>query len=201
MTEERRRECTAVEYIRELYRETKNGRVKFFRDIYTEDPHTVSHEMDWSEEIAEDTVRRFELLEPALRRIGEAGLKESTDDEECRRLLSAEDFEVWSTYIKAFEDSGYDKSVIESIIDRMEGDLFPEEEEIWKNYCIRIEEQSQKRLPFRRRLGLNIISGARQYVHLVRNNAPELILLESSRLLAEEMVLYYGAKEAPLMWE
>ena len=200
MTEERRRECTPEEYILEMFRETKGDELAISYYPMLEDPYTVTYRMDWTKELAEETVQRFTELTASLRRIGELHC-EDMEEQECKRLLSEKDFEVWSIYVKPFDAFEYDDSVIDSIIYRMEGDLFPEEEEIWKKYCIWTEEQSQQRLPFNRRSSSFLIYHAMRYEKFVSLGAPEVVIKEEGRSLAEKMVLYYGAEVKPLVWE
>jgi hypothetical protein len=74
------------------------------------------------------------------------------------------------------------------------GDLIEEEEKLWKQYCMWEEEQSQKRIPFNRRSSVKLIERAMRYEKLISMGAPELVVTEEGRCLAEEMILYYSVK-------
>jgi hypothetical protein len=63
------------------------------------------------------------------------------------------------------------------------------------------EEQSQKRIPFTRRSCADMITRAKRYEKLIRLGAPEIVVTEEGRCLAEEMVLYYFGKEEPIVWD
>ena len=63
------------------------------------------------------------------------------------------------------------------------------------------EEQSQKRIPFNRRSSADMIQRARQYEKLISLLAPENVVTEEGRYLAEEIVLYYAGKEEPIVWD
>ena len=63
------------------------------------------------------------------------------------------------------------------------------------------EEQSQQRIPFNRRSSADLIRAARRYEKIVSMNAPEVVVTEEGRGLAEEMVLYYAGKDEPIVWE
>lgn len=92
-------------------------------------------------------------------------------------------------------------SVIYGIHERYQfSDLIDEEELLWKQFCMWREEQSQKRIPFNRRSCAEFILRAMRYEKLISLGAPELVITEEGRWLAEEMVLYYFGKEEPIVW-
>ena len=92
--------------------------------------------------------------------------------------------------------------LIENIYERGRlGDLIEEEELLLKQYYIWREEQSQKRIPFNGRSSALLILRARRYEKLISLGAPEIIVTEEGRCLAEEMVLYYFGKEDPIIWD
>ena len=103
--------------------------------------------------------------------------------------------------MKEFEPFDVEMSVVEEIRMRVIGDLFEEEEEILKRFYMWREDQSQKRIPFNRRSCANMITQAMRFERLLSLNAPETVVQEEGRCLAEEMVLYYAGKEQPLVWD
>jgi hypothetical protein len=46
-----------------------------------------------------------------------------------------------------------------------------------------------------------MITRAMRYERLISVNAPEVVITEEGRCLAEEMVLYYFGKEEPIVWD
>lgn len=46
-----------------------------------------------------------------------------------------------------------------------------------------------------------MITRAMRYEKLISLGAPEIVVTEEGRLLAEEMVLYYFGKEEPIVWD
>ena len=152
----------------------------------------------------------------ALARIGR--LHDQLEDEEGRnKLLTPADLDVWNTYVQPYEpmEVNWDElypippcapdelmSLIHEIHERGRyGDLIEEEEILWKQYCMWNEEQSQKRIPFNRRSSADMILAAKRYEGAIRLGAPEVVVSEQGRCLAEEMVLYYFGKEEPIVWD
>ena len=218
MTEQMRNELTPQGYILRMYSETKNGEFK----VGYKDPDRgfvdaeKVFQVNWSKEDAEKTVQHYNSLTFALARIGR--LHDQLNDEDSRKkLLSEDDLAVWNTYIRPYEPmevKNWDElsippceqdelmALIRAIHERARyGDLFEEEEMLWKQYCMWEEEQSQKRIPFNRRSCTDLIIRARRYERLISLNAPEIVVTEEGRCLAEEMVRYYFGKEEPIVWE
>lgn len=219
MTEQMRNDLTPQGYILRMYSETKNGEFK----VGYKDPDRGFIEVErkfqvnWTKEDAEKTVQRYNMLTSALARIGR--LHAQLNDEESRKkFLSEDDLAVWNTYIRPYEHmevKNWDElypippcepdelmSLIGSIHERgQDGDLIEEEELLWKQYCMWEEEQSQKRIPFHRRSCTKLITRARRYERLISLSAPEIVVTEEGRCLAEEMVRYYFGKEEPIVWD
>ena len=211
-------DLTPQGYIRHMFAETADGKVTVgYEDPYkhfTEEERTFY--LNWTAEDAEKTIQRYNLLTSALSRIGR--LHEQLKDEESRKkLLSEADLEVYNTYVHPYEpmkvnwdelypispcESDELMSLIREIHERGRyGNLIEEEEVLWKQYCTWNEEQSQKRIPFNRRSCADLITRAMRYEKLISLGAPEIIVTEEGRCLAEEMVLYYFGKEEPIVWE
>ena len=218
MTSQMRRDLTPQGYIRHMFTETENGKFTVgYENPYnhfTEEERTF--EVNWTSENAEMLEQKYNILTSALARIGR--LHEQLCDAESRRkLLSESDLEVWNTYVCPYApmEVNWDElypippceadelmSLIEDIYERARfGDLIEEEELLWKQYCMWREEESQKRIPFNRRSSDNLIARASRYERLISLGAPEIVVTEEGRCLAEEMVLYYFGKEEPIIWE
>lgn len=216
MTREMRDDLTPQGYIRQVFRETQDGKLSITYYPFIGEPETITYQVNWTEEDAEQIIQKYNLLTFALARIGR--LHDQLEEEENRRkLLSEDDLHVWNTYVKPYEPMAVDweqlypispckpdelMSLIQEIHERAQfGDLIEEEEMLWKQYCMWREEQSQKRIPFDRRSAANMIQRARRYEKLIRMNAPEVVVTEEGRGLAEEMILYYAGKDEPIVWE
>ena len=201
MTEEMRRDLTPQGYIRQLFRETKGETLAITYYSVWGEPETCTYQVHWNEGDAEQIVQRYNILTSALARIGR--LHDQLEDEENRKnLLTPEQLEIWNTYVRPYEPFEVDLAVIAAIRERAQfGDLFEEEEEFWKRYCMWREAQSQMRIPFNRRSSADMIERARRYEQFVSLYAPEMVVTEEGRCLAEEMVLYYAGKEEPIVWD
>ncbi len=216
MTEQMRNDLTPQGYIRHMFKETENGKFKVGYknpdNHFAEEESTI--EVDWTADDAEEIEEKYNLLTFALARIGR--LHNQLENEESRKqLLSESDFEVYKTYVKPYEPMKVDwdelypippcepdelMTLIHDIYERGRyGDLIEEEEELWKQYCMWEEEQSQKRIPFNRRSCANLIKRAMRYERFISMGAPEIVITEEGRCLAEEMVLYYFGKEEPIV--
>lgn len=216
MTEEMRNDLTPQGYIRQLFRETADGKLAITYYPFVGEPETRTYEVNWTTADAEQIVSRYILLTNALTRIGR--LHDQLEDAETRsKLLTAEDLEVWNTYVQPYEtmEVNWDElypippcepdalmSLIQEIHERGQyGDLIEEEEMLWKQYCMWNEEQSQKRIPFNRRSSANMILAAKRYEGAIRLSVPEIVVTDQGRSLAEEMVLYYAGREEPIVWD
>lgn len=213
-----RRDLTPQGYIRHMFAETENGH--FIVGYENPDKHFAEEirkfDVNWNADDAEEIEEKYNLLTFALARIGR--VHNQLEDEESRReVLSESDLEVFNTYVKPYEPMVVDWNelypiphcadnelmlLINDIHERgRDGDLIEEEEKLWKQYCMWDEEQSQKRIPFNRRSSAELIKRAMRYEKFVSMGAPEIVVTEEGRCLAEEMVLYYFGKEEPLVWD
>ena len=216
MTREVRDDLTPQGYIRQMFRETKDGKLSITYYPFIGAAETSTYQVNWSEEDSETIVQKYNLLTFALARIGR--IHNQLDDEQSRNeLLSEDEVQVWNTYVKPYEPMVVDweqlypippcepnelTSLIQDIHERSKfGDLIEEEELLLKRYLMWREEQSQKRIPFNRRSSADMIQRARRYERLLSMHAPEVVVTEEGRCLAEEMVLYYAGKEEPIVWD
>ena len=218
MTEQMRNDLTPQGYIRHMFAEMENGRfsVRYKNPDNSFIEEERIFEVNWTADDAEELEKKYNLLTSALARIGRVH-DQLEDEESHKRLLSASDFKIWNTYVKPYESMKIDwdelyplppcepHELATLIFDIQErgryGDLIEEEEKLLKQYCIWEEEQSQKRIPFNRRSCANLIERAMRYEKLISINAPEIVVTEEGRCLAEEMVLYYFGKEEPIVWD
>ena len=218
MTEQMRNSLSPQEYICQMYKETVNGELKVWYKSDDSDSFEVriKFPVKWSAEDVEKIIQRYNFLTSALERIGRLH-NQLKDEESIKELLSETDLEVYNTYVHPYEpmEVNWDQvypippcepkelnTLIQAILERGRyGDLIEEEELLLKQYFMWREEQSQKRIPFNRRSCADLILRASRYEGLISLGAPESIVTEEGRCLAEEMVLYYFGKEEPIVWE
>ena len=216
MTREMHDALTPQGYIRQLFGETQDGKLSITDYPFIGEPETITYQVNWVEEDAEQIIQKYNLLTFALARIGR--LHDQLEDEQSRnKLLSEDELQIWNTYVKPYEPMVVDweqlypippcepdelMSLIHEIHERAKfGDLIEEEEKLWKQYCMWREDQSQKRIPFHRRSSADLIQAARRYEMAIRLDAPELVVTEQGCSLAEDMVLYYAGAEVPIVWD
>lgn len=200
MDEMKRKECTPQEYIRELFAETKDGKLSIKNKFYGIEPsYTMTYEIDWTEQDVELMVKRYDDLVASLEKIGK--FHDELEDEVNRKtLITVEDFAVWETYIRPFGPFEYDEEVINELyIRRYYGDLNEQEYELLEKHHEWFEANSLKRLPFNRCSPLKVINRAQRYEYLIRVGAPKDVIAKEGRCLAEELILYYHSvhKEKP----
>ena len=193
MNEDIRRECTPQEYICKMFEETRDGKLKINYYPFLDQPYSSTYRMDWTKQDAEKLVERYNALTDALTRIGK--LHNELDDEaKCNELLSTEELEVWDTYIRPFEPFEVDLAVITDLHFRSEADTLDEEEyDLLESHHDWFVANSHKRLPADRWCPSHLINRAQRYEKLIELGAPEVVVQEEGRFLAEDMVIYYHA--------
>lgn len=192
MEENKYRDLTPRQYIWRLFADTKDGVLKITYYPYNgEPPYTLTYRMDWTEADAEAVVQRYETLSASLRKLG--GLREQLQEEARRKeLLSPEEMLVWQTYLCPFGAFEVEQAVIDELYFRAEFDTLDDDENaLLDRYYWWRERNSLERLPFRRCSPYNLILRAQRYEKLVWLGAPEPVLREESRCLAEEIMLYH----------
>lgn len=218
ITDNTRRDLTPQGYIRRMFTATNDGKftVECKEREYGFEDYEKTFYVNWTEEDAQKVVEKYNLLTFALARIGR--LHDQLDNEQNRKkLLSESDLEIWNTYVRPYEpfEVNWDElypippcepnelmSLIEQTHDRAYcGDIIEEEELLLKQFLMWREEQSRKRIPFNRRSSANLITRAARYEKLISLGAPEIVVTEEGRCLAEELVLYYFGKDEPIIWE
>lgn len=203
MTQEMRKEMTPQQYIHQLFSETKGGKLEitYHYPLDIEEPYTVTYTMDWTEKDMETMVRRYEKLSAMLQKFGT--LQAELQEEGKRKtLLTAEEQKAWEIFIQLHSPFEVDESVIEELYYRGEFDsLDDEENELLERHWWWRERNSLERLPFLRRSPTSMLLRARRYEKLVGWNAPEIVIQEEGRWLAEEMVLYYHGPQEKRTFE
>lgn len=179
-------------YVMDLFSRTRDNKLLITHyPTNGEDPYSLSYTMDWSKKDAEEVIFKFQYLVAMLRKLAQLS-RDMENDEAVRAGLSEAELSVWDTFISPFEPFETDLSVIADLYLRGEFDeLSDEENSLLALHDEWFEDQYLKRLPYCRLSPKHFINRARRYYHLVQLNAPEIIINEEVRCLAEEMVLYY----------
>ena len=203
MTQDMRRELTPQQYIRQLFAETKDGKldITYHYPLDIEPPYTLTYAMDWTEKDAETMVEQYECLSAMLQKFGTMQA-ELQQEENRKTLLTPDELKIWETFIQPFSPFEVDESVIEELYYRGEFDsLDDEENELLERHWWWRERNTLERMPFLRRSPTGMILRARRYEKLVGWNAPEVVIQEEGRWLAEEMVLYYHGPQEKQTFE
>ena len=197
MNAEKRRELSPRAFIGQLFAETQDGMVSIEYRPTFDAPYTLTYEMDWTAEAAENLVRRYDALTAALTRIGK--LHGSLEDAANRKeLLTPEELVVWDTYIRPFTPFDGDLDAVADLEFFSETETLTDEEQaILDRHYAWYEANCLQRLPIVKCTPTRMINRAQRYEQLVRLNAPATVLNEEGHSLAEEMVLYYHHVQRP----
>ena len=195
MTEDIRSECTPQDYIHKLFCETKDGELTINYFPFFDQPYSFTYRMDWTKQDVEAIVEHYNSLTAALTRIGKCH-NELEDEARRKELLSSNELEVWDTYIRPFEPFEVDLDIIADLHFRSETDSLEDEEyELLERHHDWFVANSHQRLPFDRWCPAHLINRAQRYEKLIELKAPECVVTQEGRFLAEEMVLYYHCKK------
>lgn len=192
-----RRKLSPQAFIRQLFAETKDGRVSIEYAPFFDEPYTMTYDMDWTAEDVENLVQRYDALTAALTHIGK--LHESLDVEANRKeFLTQEEQGVWDTYIRPFDPFDGDLEEVAELEFRRETENLDEEEQaILDRHYEWYEANCLQRLPVVKSTPTYVINRAKRYERLVSLNAPAVVINEEGRCLAEEMALYYHHRQKP----
>ena len=197
MKVDERRELSPQEFIRQLFAETRDGKMSIEYAPSFDEPYTITYEMDWDAEDVENLVQRYDALTAALTHIGK--LHEALDEEANRKaFLTPEEQLVWDIYIRPFEpfDGNLDEVADLEFFSETET-LTEEEQDILDRHYEWYEANCLQRLPVVKCTPTHVINRAQYYEHLVSLNAPAIVINEEGRSLAEELALYYHRVQRP----
>ena len=197
MKVEVRRKLSPQEFIRHLFAETKDGKVSIEYAPSFDEPYTMTYEMDWTAEDVENLVQHFDALTAALTRIGK--LHEALEEESNRKeFLTPDEQEVWDTYIRPFAPFDGDLDEVAELEFRSETETLDDEEQaILDHHYAWYEANCLQRLPVVKRTPTRVINRAKRYERLISLKAPEIVINEEGRWLAEELALYYHHVQKP----
>lgn len=191
MFDQKRLETTPEQHIRDMFAETETGKLVITYYSLIEEPYKLSYDVKWDKSDAEELVQKYKKLTSALKEIGEVH-NELSSKEQREKLLSADALAVWDIYIKPFEPFEVDLDIIGELYYRGECDqLTDEENELLERHHDWFEAQSLTRLPCVHRSPKYVMNRTQRYEKLVTMKAPQSVIDEEGRCLAEEMVLYY----------
>lgn len=165
------------------------------------DPHNGeacydrTYEVEWTRKDAEYLALGYKNLTSALRKLGRMGAK-LEDADKRGAMLDESELEIWEIFLSPFDPFETEQSVINELILHGEyNELSEEEKGLSERYYAWLEEQCRKRLPYMNNSPVNYIIRVRRYTKFIAMGAPEIVIAEEGRCLAEEMVIYYYAKK------
>jgi hypothetical protein len=193
MIDEKRLETTPAQHVCNLIESIKNGKLTVTYYDPIDPPLDRTYDVSCTKTATDEILVKYEELTKALHAIG--AVREKLDNGiRAEEILTAEQLEVWNTYVRDFDekfDAGeYD---IDIIYDMREcgAPLSDEEQDVLERHYEWFKAQSITRLPSKTRSPMYLINRAQRYEYFVRMNAPEIVIAEEGRCLAEEMILYY----------
>ena len=198
MFENERFNVNPQQHILDIFEAIKDGKVgiTYYPDIG--EPYDLNYEIDCTKEEAEELVHKYTALTAALAAIAAVSEQDLENDEKRKELLSAEELLVWEIYIRDFDEKfDVDEDYLHELYQRRECDCIDDDEEyeILERHYEWFDMQCRERLPFEARSPMLVVNYAQRYEYCVRNKAPQFVLNEISRRLAEDMILYYFSKD------
>jgi hypothetical protein len=192
-TEEEILEMTDDQYIRYLFDSCENNVLTVVRYDEVNDPWHLKHTMDWTAADVNKLVDAFRSFRAALDRLAMAHdmLLRSNAPE---TLLTVEDFDIWNTYVRPLEGFDVPQETMQELFERnMANDLNEEEQDTLERYYDWATELCRQRLCGKFRDSYYLINRARRYERLVSLGAPQIILENEARTMAEEFVIFHHA--------
>lgn len=179
---------SGADYIRAMFANTKDGILTLGDEEYVE-----KIPLDWDEETMEEMVSIYEELVSDL-----TGLAENHKVwEHSMEGLPLGLLGAWLTFMKPYPEyaDDSDKLFFLSMKAELHEEMTPEEEQQLDAWRTWMEEQALTRMPYNRCNPASLIQRARRYEKLVALKAPQIVLNNESRHLAEELVQYYCLTE------
>lgn len=176
-------EMTASDYIRALFEETKDGVLEIWYEDETDEGYMIAYSMVWSRADMEDLVQQFEILRSQLDCI--------TAGEQSEELA-----EIYNIYVRPYDTCPVDSEQLDDVLDKLDLalPLSQEEQALYEQYIHWQEQQASSRLPAKGSNALGLISRARRYTRLMELKAPQIVIENEARCLAEELVLYHWSR-------
>jgi hypothetical protein len=191
MIDEKRLATPPVQHIRNLMESIKDGKLAVTYYDPIDPPNTVIYDVSCTALDADEMVERYESLVNTIESVNKAR-KNLKKGEKLEDVLTLEQYEVWNTYIRGFDEFDAGDYDLNEIYDMKFGgvQLSDEEQAILDRHYEWFEEQCYKRLPKKVYSPSTFIERAQRYEFFFDINAPEIVMNETGRRLAEEMILY-----------
>lgn len=176
-------QMTASDYIRALFEETKDGVLEIWYEDETDEGYTVAYPMAWGRDDMEDLVRQFELLRSQLDQIAAGERSEELE-------------EIYNIYVRPYDACPFDDEQTDKVLDKLELalPLTQEERTLYEQYIHWQEQQASSRLLAKGHNAFRLISHTRRYTLLMELKAPQVVIENEARCLAEELVLYHWTR-------
>ena len=193
MIDEKRLKTTPIQHIRNLIASIKDGVLIFTWYDPIDPPYHLAYDVSCTAADVDEVISRYEALVKALEAIS-ASRERLDNGENPKDVLTTEQFSVWDTYVRDFDekfDSGeYDLDIIYDM-SKCGAPLSDEEQYLLERHYEWLETQSLKRLPKRAYSPMNLILRAKRYEYSLSHKAPKTVIDEEGRGLAEEIIIYY----------
>jgi uncharacterized protein (DUF1810 family) len=189
----RERDIAPQQYLHSLYTKTKDGKMPIvYFPTDGQNPCEWLYNVSWNESEALQLEQDFDTLMKNLRKL--APLWEIlVNHVEQRDCLGEEERGIFETFLLPYDRFDADPDLMAELHERHSYDdtLTEEEYELLECEYQWFEEQALKRLPYKGDSPKDFITRARRYARLIALSAPQVVVDEEARRLAEEMVLYY----------
>ena len=196
MIYENRLNTTPTQHIRNLFESIKNGKLTITYSDPIEPSFDKTYDVSCTTSDIDAFILKYEALTHALEAIAKVH-DEIDNGANIEDLLTPEQIKVWNTYIRDFNeefDAGeYNLDDLYSM--RESGaELNESEYDVLERHHEWFEAQVLKRLPKKEYSPIVFFNRAQRYEYLISLNAPEIVVNEEARCLAEEMILYFFVK-------
>lgn len=179
---------TIFEYVHTMFDESRDGEL-----VAGDADNRFDYPVEWDEQTANELAQQCSALVGHLTALSRQFEKLRTQT----RHLTAEQMDVWNTYLRPFPKHNLDMEALQSIWEKFQTDESVSKEEwvLADQYIHWFEENALMRLPVKRCDPVQLMNRARRYSKLVRLNAPAAVQESEAKRFAEEFVLYHCMKQ------
>ena len=196
MIHENRLNTTPTQHIRNLFERIKDGKLTITYYDSIEPSYDRTYDVSCTASDVDEFILKYEALTQALQAIAKVHY-EIDNSANIEGVLTPEQIKVWNTYIRDFDeefDAGkYNLDELYAMRDSG-AELNEAEYDVLERHHEWFEAQVLKRLPKKEYSPRVFFNRAQRYECLISLNAPEIVVNEEARCLAEEMILYYFGK-------
>ena len=114
------------EYISLMFERTDEDGILYIPGWYSDVPENNNENdsyrcrMNWNLSDLEKISEKFRTIYDGIKKIAAVNDDIDGDPENAKELLDKNTFEIWNTYIRPFDDNGFDRTLISDIIDRIQ---------------------------------------------------------------------------------